>query len=478
MPSISSCPQCHRDLTIPDLADRQQSLRCPLCEAHFPAERALADSVKFPPAAIVVAADDAPGPGPAAGDKPTGLEPLPVQELAARSAVDDAGQPTASLGFTDESPTGAGESTADFDSFGQQAANLRVAPKARRQASPLGALGQLLGIALGGLLGLMIGYYVLIWIGGPRTDFLELRGKLPRWLTPPARRHNAAADTTPFSSQNRNESFRGGAEQTSMQGDLPGSGENSLAPPPGGNLVERLPPGDRPLPADYLGPRAFKLRTASELAAALEKTEHALRCPSCQGAGAVRLAAFGDLLAGADGVRAADEAPMRRCDYCRGKAILNLTTAAYEQICELAEIVAFVRFHAEDPGPDRYREAAQTLLMAIGGQRDKCEIVGRLAGARLEDSQRQSNGIMLTGTVRQAQAEGELFAIQLMLLGGGKPVTVISSQPPDPPLAHRDRLILLGSIVDSPRDNLAGYAGALPQIVWGGLPLKLAASAR
>ena len=54
MPSISSCPECHRDLTIPDLDDRRQSLRCPLCDAQFEAERILADSVSFPPSAIVV----------------------------------------------------------------------------------------------------------------------------------------------------------------------------------------------------------------------------------------------------------------------------------------------------------------------------------------------------------------------------------------------------------------------------------------
>src|SRR5487761_121070 len=54
MPSISSCPECHRDLTIPEIGDPGQSLRCPLCDAEFPAERILADSVSFPPLAIVV----------------------------------------------------------------------------------------------------------------------------------------------------------------------------------------------------------------------------------------------------------------------------------------------------------------------------------------------------------------------------------------------------------------------------------------
>jgi hypothetical protein len=37
---------------------------------------------------------------------------------------------------------------------------------------------------------------------------------------------------------------------------------------------------------------------------------------------------------------------------------------------------------------------------------------------------------------------------------------------------------VLGSIVDSPAENLVGYAGDLPQVVWGGLHLKLAAAAQ
>jgi hypothetical protein len=191
----------------------------------------------------------------------------------------------------------------------------------------------------------------------------------------------------------------------------------------------------------------------------------------------VRLAAF---TAPANDINTAidDVSAHRRCDYCRGKPPTNLTTTAFEQLCDLAEIVTFVRFEGDDSRRDECREAAEAIVLALGTQRERSEIAGRLAGERLDSTQRQSNGIVVAGTVQQAESQGDLFAIQIILLGGGKPVTVVSRRPPEPPVERRDRLVVLGSIIDSPRDNLAGYVGDLPQVVWGGLPLKLASSPR
>jgi hypothetical protein len=41
------------------------------------------------------------------------------------------------------------------------------------------------------------------------------------------------------------------------------------------------------------------------------------------------------------------------------------------------------------------------------------------------------------------------------------------------PFQPRDRVLIAGSIIDDPAANLAGYEGSLPQVVWGGLPLRL-----
>ena len=540
MPSISSCPACHRDLTIPDLADRQQPLRCPLCDAQFAAERVLADCVSFPPAAIVVGDEPSPvtsanssvAPAPAYtfGDEPAtapssdlawpspASSAIPAMEEPSMPPTEPAKAEPSTEGLTGDSlsleaaaheaavaegpgdpglPSGSGsdEEATDYESFGRQVAAMQVAPKARRQASAWGALGQLLGMALGGVLGLAIGYYVLIWIGGPRADFLELRAKLPRWLLPPARRHNAVGDAAPLAGERSradrpsrtladliNDPDLSDGEAATPDSDVVGlpSGVDAEetrerdSPPiePQPVIIDCLAAGSEPLPDGYRGPRGFKLRSAEELQAALEQADRALRCPHCQMPGAVRLAAFD---APAHGPEEGEIA--RRCDYCRGKPVLNVTAAAFEQLCGLGEAVTFVQFAADDPSRPQLRDAAETILMSIGSQRDKSEIIGRLAAARLDDSGRQTNGIVVAGSVQQAGPAGEFFAIQLMLFGSGKSVTVVSRQPPEPPVSKRDRLVVLGSIIDSPAENLVGYTGKLSQVVWGGLHLKLAAAA-
>lgn len=517
MPSISSCPECHRDLTIPDVADPQQLLGCPLCDARFAAERVLAESVSFPPAAIVIGvgapapltAEPEAKPEAAFGEQraPTGLaaaESEPAGEAA--SVLGDHSTYDLSTGATNPPKSETSEAASDFDSFGQQAASMRVAPKTRRQTSMLGVLGQLLGMVLGGVAGLAIGYYVLVWLGGPRADFLQLRGKVPHWLRPPVRRHNDAGPSLPLADQpptmiepfaspersgnsddaaavatNDDPSPRQAVELASLERAALPEHESFAEPTPSpyAPQVERLPPTAKPLPESYRGPRGFRLRPAAELQTALRDAERALRCPHCQMPPAVPLAAF-TALGGEH--REPDPRRAAHCDYCRGKPVLNLNADSYERLCELAEAATFARFDSTRDGDaadrDRCRDAAVALLTAIGGNREKSEVVGRLSGARLEDSQRQSNGIMLAGVVQQTQSEGDLFTIQLLLLGSGKVVTVVSRQSPEPPLARRDRVLVLGSIVDSPRDNLAGYVGDLPQVVWGGLPLKIAAAAR
>lgn len=506
MPSISSCPECHRDLTIPDVADPQQLLGCPLCDARFTADRILAESVSFPPTAIII--DDRVSAG-------TVAEPQPEPEHF-DDELAPAGEPTTEKGDIAEAAIADDDLAAvasnkpdadieqpasDFDSFGQQAATMRVAPKARRKTSMLGVVGQLLGMALGGVAGLAIGYYVLIWLGGPRADFLHVLPKVPHWLRPPARRHNDAGSSLPLAEQPSEDmepfepphpSETSEDAVTSKSEDVEPSGPTAelasfqaatvpepeptaaLQTPPPALAVEPLPQTAKPLPESYRGPRGFRLRTASELKAALIGAEHALRCPHCQRPGAVPLAAFRAL----DGDDEQEIRQAGRCDFCRGKPVLNLTADSYERLCDLAEAVTFARFDGDDTQREQCRDAAVALLMVLGGHREKSDVVGRLSGARLEDSQRQSNGILLAGVVQQTRQQGDLFTIQLLLLGSGKTVTVVGRESPEPPLAGRDRLLVLGSIVDSPRDNLAGYTGDLPQVVWGGLPLKLAAPAR
>ena len=48
----------------------------------------------------------------------------------------------------------------------------------------IGVLGHLIGIVLGGVMGLGLGYWILLWISGRQADFLKVWESLPRWAVP------------------------------------------------------------------------------------------------------------------------------------------------------------------------------------------------------------------------------------------------------------------------------------------------------
>ncbi|HEX7450381.1 MAG TPA: hypothetical protein VF306_22665, partial [Pirellulales bacterium] len=457
----------------------------------------------------------------------------PVDDVAAAASALTSPEPAPALAEMQSSTAAAREpspavaefaaradETADTDvgdaPFEPQVSAMRVAPRVRRQTSPFAMFGQIAGMALGGVLGLAIGYWVLLWLGGAQADFLQLRGKLPRWLVPPARRHHAPAQgplakQAPEKSEPDQNAIEpaawpsaaglAGAPGLAVESadsmslpSVPGGASDALEPglagkspallqsvPADGETGTLIPSQGEPaslespasastiLPAGYLGPREFKLRTAGDLRAAIEQTERALRCPRCQMPGAVRLVSFESAAAGFSGRGLAPP-----CDACRGKPVIHLGAAGFAQLCQLGEAATFVQFGGDDTERQQLRAAAETILMALGNQRDKRETIGRLAGAWLDDGHRPTNGIVIAGTIEDARPQGDLFAIRVMLLSCGKHIEVVCPQPPEPALRRRDHVVMLGSVVDGPEDNLVGYTGDALQVVWGGMHLKVA----
>lgn len=523
MPSISSCPECHRDLTIPEIGDPGQSLRCPLCDAEFAAERILADSVSFPPLAIVVGEAAAAPTGPAelppqfgqetdqeaetespASDTPDRLAtdaPLADSDLTAPIADEegeidvmveseqtetpsfraDDGDLSRSEGRPYGLPRSERQSEADDEALGDVAVDtgaasrsvefdrpaLRVAAQPRRKASGWGMLGQVIGMAAGGAVGLAIGYWILLWIN-PQADFLKLRGKLPTWMTPGGRRQappwqssSAAGPSTHGAGRSLadllNEPESGSAtDEAGESDDAVQTAEFSQADQidSADDPQAEAPAPDGPTPQPPIGPRDFTPHTAAELQAALDAAARAVRCPYCEGR-------------------------QRRCEHCRGTGVGNITVSVYERLCQLAEIATFAQFdEADTAARDEFRTAAQDLLLLVGADRDRGEVIGRLAAHRLDDGQRSSNGVILAGTVAQTGYQGDVYTVRIVLSGIGRTVTVASRDSPEPAFGPRDHILILGSIVDSPSDNLAGYEGDLPQVVWGGVPFKLAGPLR
>jgi hypothetical protein len=86
---------------------------------------------------------------------------------------------------------------------------------------------------------------------------------------------------------------------------------------------------------------------------------------------------------------------------------------------------------------------------------------------------RTTPGVVLAGKVQSAEQVGNLHQIKLQVTADTPQVTILSQA--DPGVESGDQVLALGSIVENPSVELAGYDGADAQIVWSGLTLKLPA---
>jgi hypothetical protein len=90
-------------------------------------------------------------------------------------------------------------------------------PRRRKQKKGPGLLGALIsivGLGGSGVIGLAFGYIILLWIGGPQRDFLNIRHKLPGFLVPAEPTNSQPVESQPTEPQAPEESvefrkFRG-----------------------------------------------------------------------------------------------------------------------------------------------------------------------------------------------------------------------------------------------------------------------------
>jgi len=213
MGSISNCPNCGDHVSIPEGVDRQAMVRCPLCEAEFPLDRAMTTAAVPPPELVPVAhlsAGSTNGPT-VAGNIPNGLTlaerasdglspaeetsnglsladetsggPGPVEDPAGSEEI----YAVAGAAVEEEEPESekyvfGGQPAGGAEGFGVPGA---AAAWRSQQAEPsaLGQIGKLLGIVLGGLLGIAVAYLALSLVSPANFDYLHLWGR-PRSSAP------------------------------------------------------------------------------------------------------------------------------------------------------------------------------------------------------------------------------------------------------------------------------------------------------
>lgn len=115
----------------------------------------------------------------------------------------------------------------------------------------------------------------------------------------------------------------------------------------------------------------------------------------------------------------------------------------------------------------------QQGMQQMAGDAARLKELRSYAARWLAFGKRTTPGIVLAGTVERVEQVGKLFLVGVKLTDEAPGVEVVS--PVDPRVEAGDEVIVMGTIVETPSEQLAGYDGAEPVAIWSGVTFRVPA---
>ncbi len=502
MPNTSTCPKCEQPVTLID-APEASLVECPHCQEQFELAEALdfvaeSDEEDGPPELSLIELREAEEPPEESDDSLT--EEVPEEELAEEGREDEEtpeeepvqvrcpccqdsfalehlllaetnepiGSESASAILPDGSVReadstrfsfgGSEDSDDDHSEFRLESVEERPsasagafefaatagtdedgpespeALRARRRRRERGGMKDMMGAIFGGAAGLLITYYLLNLIGGPRFDMLNVYLPFvkhtlvhrPDWLGGPPEEEEF--DSGLGDALEADEEM---PEPTPKKRKAKGKGKDKVEPtvvadPPEMPVDE--PVTEETLPDDYVGVIAPPQVKSEELGKALREV--------------ARLAEAGPL-----------------------------TEDGYEAWCRVAEVATFIDRNDGEPQTQSRLDVMRSLMKELSGA-DVTKI-GQLATRRTLNPDRVNHGILLAGKARNPNMEkGKSYMTGLVVAGTGAKLVIASNR--KLPIQEDDRILLLGYVVDEPKEATQGLDTELPQITWAQTVVKFA----
>jgi hypothetical protein len=122
---------------------------------------------------------------------------------------------------------------------------------------------------------------------------------------------------------------------------------------------------------------------------------------------------------------------------------------------------------------DAERQTVERLALALAGDATRLGELKAYGAKWLAFAKRTTPGVVLAGTVQSTEQVGPLFHVQIEMTADAPPVTIVCAV--DPLVETLDDILALGSIVERPDEQLAGYKGDDAVVVWSAMTLKLPA---
>ncbi|MFO0899815.1 MAG: hypothetical protein U0836_20485 [Pirellulales bacterium] len=405
MVQLAACPACRQWVALRGAWADDEPLRCPHCQAEYTAGQARKHAVPEliplnPAAAAAEAADSAPSESAAEGAWP---------------ALGPSASPAPASGGTSAWPK--------LDSKSRPASLPKIGLRPRRK--PANPVAELVKIVAGGAAGLAVGYVILLWMGGPKNDFLEILPKLPEWLKPAAARQGFIE--------------REPAESPVATSDPPA---DAAFPPREVDLSSADPePAPRTSSPSGGAPSGLVPSTAAEVRQALAAADAALEPAPVEAS-------------------AKGPTPEQRA---------ALAATAWDRLIDVS-----TRLAPSDPDSAAARAAVEKAVYRRLNAADAADAWNRRAQSQLSDRSDRDQSLALVGRLQQVERRGAWYLTHLVLAGQPKLAALVSAEPLE--FKPGDDLAVLGLTLAQPRERFAGYEGpAQGPVVWPGVVVRVAA---
>lgn len=374
-----------------------------------------------------------------------------------------------------------------------------ISAAAKRRKKEPSAVGTLIGVVGGGVVGTALAYFIVLWIGGPEKDFLELGRKLPKWMVPAAFHEPASSVATSFGSApssndvadmrrsadisepqlkinvpelntNNNSNpptklpFETDNDSAELEGSDPASPEEMLD-----DLTSADPQIDPLVPAAIPAPKlpskdpttpATDVELEMEVEADNQDTEevtdpaHALQLPDAPEYTAA------DFQSALDKVTAA-HADLAAAIADKSADVKKFKGQFYRSLYRLAEVMTFT--------PETDTLSADGLLTELAADAEMHNEIGKagMAWFALDPAKRKGDtGIVLAGKIEAVSKKSGATILKMAPAGGGSSVFVVVPRAIDVRLGSP--YLVCGTIVESPAEKLPELELKVPTVVWLG----------
>jgi hypothetical protein len=367
----------------------------------------------------------------------------------------------------------------------------------------------LVGSAVGGVIGLALAYYALLWLGpvlhrDKDIDFLQVAQYLPKSILPPAFRKEvkqppalppkmatdlAASEKAAKTEEPKTEEPKP-VEPAASPAPVDATAQMPAATPAPADSTAKTPaappekqaafttpsePAKKPADADdrYATPAA-KNEPAMREPAPLETPPAKAIAETAPKVEPVRIAnapsfTAADVAASLAAANAA-EAGLETGNLQDGKEVAHTKGVSYMAIADFAGKATF----ADAADSEKSQQEADGFFRKLLSNAHTRDEVAQIAPRWLSHPKRPQNGVFLAGNLSRGEIKGSVIEYNVELNGGPSVVVVVPAGAGQDLQSSAKPVAVVGAIVDKPADEIAGYTGKTPQVVFAKklLPLE------